>query len=164
MRSGVFDLFADTDEFDRTACHFSYGERRTAAGISVEFCQDHAGDAERIVEVACNRDSLLAESGIRDKQNFRRRNRMGKSHQFLNHGGIDLESSCGIDDEIVAFFIGGALQSVFRDFADIHAAALGVDGNIDFLPENFELIDSCGPIDVACREHDFPSAFFELNC
>ena len=65
------ELFADADELDRRAGHAVDRERRAAARIAVHLREDHAGDAETIVEALGDVRWLLDPSSHRRRTEFR---------------------------------------------------------------------------------------------
>ena len=86
--------------------------------------------------------------------------RLPDAHQLLDHGVIDLEPSGGInDDNVEILFAPDLLDRVQGDGGDVDAGSLGVDRNIDFPADDFELIDCGGAVDVAGdQQHLFPVA------
>ena len=102
-------------------------------------------------------DGLLAESGVRHEQDFARLRDAGDHHELLHHGGVDLESSGGIDDEKIGIFIACLFERTERDAGDVPDAFLRVDRDADLAAEHFQLFDRGGTVHVACREQDlFP--------
>ena len=64
------DLFAGADELDRHAGDRPHRQRRAAAPVAVDACQDDAGEADALVEGACEVDRVLAGEGVRDQQDL----------------------------------------------------------------------------------------------
>ena len=82
--------------------------------------------------------------------------------EFLHHSLIDLQASCGIqDDDVFSLFAGiahcgvgdtGGLLSIFEG-KNIHSLFLTVD---------LQLLNSRGPVDVQCHQKGLASFGFEL--
>ena len=63
-------LFADADELQRLAGDGADGKRRAAAGVAVHLGQDHAGDAQALVELVGGLHGVLAGHGVGDEQDL----------------------------------------------------------------------------------------------
>ena len=129
----IFHFFADADEFNRASGDFADRKSRSAARIAVQFRQHHAGNAERIVKMLCDRNRLLTERRIRDEQNFRRADRLFEPDKFLHHGSINLQPSGGVDDQIIAITGNRPFDGILRNRADIHISAFGVNRIVSFI-------------------------------
>ena len=61
-------LLAGADEQDRLAGHLAHRQRRAAAGIAVGLGEDHAGQAQGLVERLGGVDGILAGHAVDDEQ------------------------------------------------------------------------------------------------
>ncbi len=95
-------LFADADELERLPGDRANRKRRAAARIAVHLGEDHAGDAQPLVELVGRFHGVLAGHGVGDEQNF------GGIEQFFELGQlghqlfVDVQASGGIDQQHVA--------------------------------------------------------------
>jgi len=150
-----FGLFADADVFDRLACRSIDGERGTAAGVTIHFGEDDAGDVQGVVEPFGDADGVLSGHPVGDEENFGRPQCFLEARQLLHHRFVDLETSRGIDDDDAIAFALGLFDPRLRDADDVGRRAIGIDRNVELFTKRFELIDGGGAVDVggdkACR-------------
>ena len=64
------ELLAHADVLDRRVGDAVDGERRAAAGVAVHLGEDHAGDAEGVVEALGDPDRVLAGHAVGDEQDL----------------------------------------------------------------------------------------------
>ena len=147
-------LLAHTDELDRLAGNGTHGQRGTATGITVDLGQDHAGQRQGITERLGGVGSILTGHGVDDEQGFCR---LDGRMQFLDlghHLGIDVQATCGIEDdhvdELQLRFSNGCASDVYRLLAQIGRK----EGYPDFIGQGFELLDRCRTINVGRDHHD----------
>ncbi len=71
---------------------------------------------------------------------------------LLHHLFVDGKTAGGVDDHQIKMVCFGVADSVFCNLYRILVAILCIDGNIDLVGEHFQLVNSCGTIDVACHK------------
>ena len=146
--------FADGDEFDGSAGDLVHGERGAASGVAVHLGEDDAGDAECLVEVLGDGDGLLSECGVADEEDFLWVEALLDLYELLDEGVVDLESSGGVDDEDVGVLDASLHECGLGDLRDVLGESFGEDGDVEFVGEDFELVDGGGSLEVAGGEHD----------
>ena len=95
-------LFAHADELDGLAGDVADGERRAAAGVAVHLGEDHAGEAEALVEVLRGVDGVLAGHGVGDEENLLRVEQLLEPLHLVHQLFVDVQAAGGVDDERVA--------------------------------------------------------------
>ena len=113
------------------------------------------------MELLCDGHGLLSESGVGDEQYFVGSDGLAEADKFLNHIFVDLESSCGIDDNDVVMVEFGLIYGVGGDLGHVHISAFGIDGYADLVTEELQLIDSGGAVYVGGGHKDAFALFFQ---
>ena len=141
-------LLAGAHEFDGLAGGGPDGEGRAAPGVAVQLGEDHAVDAQRLVEGGGRVDGVLAGHGVHHQQNL-----VGMDgglhplelvHQLLVH----VETAGGIQKDDVVAVVPGVAQGVLRDLYRVSLALLK-DGQVQLSAHDLELLDGGGPVHVA---------------
>ena len=153
---------------DRLADGLAHGERRTTARIAVELGEDHAVDADRVVESLGDVHRLLAGHGVDGEDHLVNGRRLANVAQLIEQRLVDLQPAGGVDDDDVA-----VEPRRFRDAARGELRDLGLpirDGHRDLVvqPELLELLHGGGARDVGCDQHRpvavAPDRQAELGC
>src|SRR5207244_1669961 len=92
----LIDLFTDPRKFDWTPGYLPHGKRSTAPGVTVEFRENQPRQLERILEMRCYADRLLAGRRIANKKDFLRMQQIGKSSQFPDQRLVYLKTTGSI--------------------------------------------------------------------
>lgn len=148
----VFGFFADTGVADGDSGDGFHGEGGTAAGISVEFGQDYAGEIDGFVKVLGNVDGFLSEGAVGDEENFVGDDGFAQILNFFDEVFVDLEASGGVEEEGIVAVVLGVLEGVFTDFGDFFVVAFGVKSEGFLSGELFQLVDRGGAVHIAGDE------------
>ena len=145
-------LFADTAELDGLAHHSLDAEGRAAAGIAVQLGEDHAVNAQILVEGLGHVDGILTGHGVHGEEDFLGLDFRLDAAKLLHEGIVDVKAAGGIDDEHVAAIVVGVLDGLFGGFDRILRAVL-VHGDVDLLAHHFQLLDGGGAVNIAGGQH-----------
>ena len=135
-------LFADADELDRRSRFGMNRERGAAARVAVDLRQDHARDAETLVESFGDVGRLLSGHRVGDEKDFLRIDRRFHALELVHERGVDLQTARRIDDHRRNTEPARLGDAVARDFDRILSVA-DEDREIDLLAECLQLIDCC---------------------
>ena len=83
-------LFAGAHELDGLAGDGLHAQRRAAARVAVELCEDRAGDLQRGIKMRGDVDGFLAGGGVEHEQNFLWLHEVAQAHEFLHERFINL--------------------------------------------------------------------------
>ena len=78
---------------------------------------------------------------------------LGHLLQFVHQLFVDGEPSGSVEDDHVAVGLLGFADSVAADLHGVLVPALGVDGNADLLPDDFELVNRRRSLEVRRHQH-----------
>ena len=120
MRSGWkrldgVELLADADQLDRAAGHRAHAERGTAAPVAIDAGQRDAGEADALVEGACDGDGVLAGQRVRHQQGLRRHGHVAHRRAFGHQLVVDVEAPGGIEQDHVVALLRARLHGAPRD-------------------------------------------------
>ena len=96
------ELLAHADELQRLPGDVADRKRRAAAGIAVHLGQDHAGDAEALVELVGDLHGVLAGHGVGDEQDLDRVELLLQLLQLRHQLVVDVQAAGGIHQQHVA--------------------------------------------------------------
>jgi len=150
----VLGFFAGAHELDGFADDGTEGEGGAASGITIEFGEDGAGDAEGLVEVGGDVDGFLAGGGVEDEEDLAGLGEVTEPDEFLDEGFVDLETAGGIEDDGVAGGGTGFGKGFAADLQDIGLAGTQENGDAEFVAEDLELVHGGGTIDIGGDEED----------
>ena len=112
-------FLAHADELDGLPGHAANRQGRAAARIAIHLGQHHAGQRELLVELVGRAHCVLSGHGVGDEQNLLRvqdlLQRLHLVHQLL----VDVQASCGIDDEHIARIDDGLAPRFFHQSLDV---------------------------------------------
>ena len=94
-------LFAGADQLDRLARHRAHRQRRAAAAVAVDPRQHDAGEADALIEGACEVDRVLAGQGVRDQQHFMRVGRGFDLGRLAHHLFVERGAAGGVEQHHV---------------------------------------------------------------
>ena len=155
----VLELLAGRGEGDGFAHDLLDGERGTASGITVELGEDHAVEAERLVERRRNGHGVLAGHRVDHEERVVRLDR-GRDvgdlrHQLL----VDGQPTGGVDDDHVT---AGAVRLVDRLACNIDGVGrLGEDRHTHLIAEGAELLDGGRSLEVGSHEQRIAALLLE---
>ena len=90
-------LLADAGIFDRFACYVAHGKCCTAARITIQLGQDHAGQRQGIAERLGRIDRILAKHRVDNEQRFDRFERRMQLGDLFHHRLVDRKTPRRID-------------------------------------------------------------------
>ena len=128
-------LLANPDELDRLADHRLDRQRRPAPGIAVQFGENHALDAHRLVEGRRHVDRLLTGHCIDHEKRVAGIGSRLDLHQFLHQRLVDLQPSRRVDDDGVGLMPGRFLESLPADINRVAGALPHHHGHLNLLAE-----------------------------
>ena len=96
----------------------------SAAGVAVGLGQDDTGDADLLVEGLGHIDGLLAGHGIHDQQRFVDFDMLLNADQLVHQGIVNLQTACGIDDDVIVAVVARVANSRLRDLHRVFGAHL----------------------------------------
>ena len=88
-------------EHNRFAGNRSNGKGRTAAGVTIEFREHHAGEVHTLVEGICGIHGVLTDHRINHEQDFLRLNSIADITRLLHEFSIHTQTACSINDHHV---------------------------------------------------------------
>jgi len=94
---------------------------------------------------------VLAGHRVHNEQDFMRLRRFLDRSHFLHHLFIDVQATCGVDDDRVPDIFPGIVDGVRRNF-DRALTTLGVNRNVQLLAEGDELIDCRRAMNICCDQ------------
>ena len=150
-RLEVGQLLADRREHDRFAGDGDDRQRRTTAGVTVEFGQDGAVETDLLTELLRRRDSVLTDHRVDDEQDILRLHGIANPTQFIHQLRVDGQAAGCVDDDDV---VQGALGMSTRLAGHLHRITnpiprlRGEDGNVRPLPHHAQLIHGVGTLQV----------------
>ena len=156
----VVELFAGARKFDRLAGDRLDGERRAAAGVAVELCQDHAGDVEQVVERLCDVHGLLTGHCIDDEQDVRRMDSLADVFQLVHQRLVNLQTAGRIDDDVVVAVVACVAHGGLGDFHRVFGAHLK-HRDARLPADDLKLLDRGRAVDVARNEQRPAAAALE---
>ena len=142
-------LLAARNEFEGLIDHRTDRDGRTAAGVAVEFREDHAVEIQPLVELPGGVHGVLTRHGVYYEERFGRFHGGLDGRDLLHHRLVHGQASRRIDDHHVAVVLTGVPDAVFGDLHRIHVALLGVDLHADLSAQHFQLVDGRGTVNVA---------------
>src|SRR5206468_6133054 len=161
----LIEPFAGADEFDRAFRDFAHRQRRAAACVAVEFRQNNSSDLQRVIEMRCNADRLLAGGSIDDEQGFLRPQKSFELLKLFNQGEINFLATRGVEDGLPRRSLGGggsmypfdrcARRALDTLFARIHRE----NRNVDLFSERCELLDGCRSLQIQGNQRRRASLF-----
>ena len=157
----LVEALAHAEELDGLAGRGLDRQRRTAAGVTVELGEDHAGEVEALVEGLGGLDRVLADHRVDDQEHVGRVDRALDVLELGHQGVVDGQAPGGVVDDEVAAGEGGLVGGLATDVDGV-AAGLGVDRHPEALAEHLELVDGGGTVDVGGREHQLVALALEL--
>ncbi|MNH15569.1 hypothetical protein D3C79_751830 [compost metagenome] len=155
-----FGFLAHAEELDRFAGNVTDGQRSTAARVTIDLGQHHAGQRQRLVKGLGGVGRILAGHGVDHKQGFHRLDRRVHLLDFVHHRFVNVQTAGGIDDQYVVELQLGLLQRTVNDvdrfFFDIRREEVDADA----FRQGFQLFDRRWAINVGGNHQDFFLLFF----
>ncbi|MFT6594614.1 MAG: hypothetical protein ACJAT3_000580 [Akkermansiaceae bacterium] len=156
----VFHLLSFANIFDGLASDGAHREGGPSAGVTIEFGEDNAGDADFAVESLGDGDGLLTGGGVGDEEGLTGVEEFVKGLEFVEEVGVEFLAAGGVEDDDGAVLIFGPFDSAFGDFDEVFFSFFGgEDWDIDLLGELGQLVDGSGAVEVEGNEEG-ASAFF----
>ena len=151
----VAQLFARADELDRLAGDRFDRKRRAAARVAVHLGQQHAVDAERLVEGLRDRDRVLTGHCVHHEDDLGGFDRGLDVFQLVHELFVDMQAACGIEENQIVAVLFGKVDAVLCDLDRI-ALALVKHRDVQLLADHLELVDRRGAVYVARDEQRAP--------
>ena len=126
-------LLARTDELNRLIDYRADRQRRTTAGIAVEFRQYHSVEIQTIVELLGGVHSVLTGHGIDHEQGLARRDSLLDSRYLLHHLLIHSQTTGRIDDHDVIAELSCLRDSVLRLLNGVRLVLTGIYFRVNLL-------------------------------
>ena len=101
-RLEVGDLLADAAVHDRLADGLAHRQRGTAARVAVELGEDHAVDADGVIEPLGDVHRLLAGHGVDGEDHLVHGRGLADVAQLVEQRLVDLQTAGGVEDDDVA--------------------------------------------------------------
>ena len=152
----VLESLTGGGEHDRLADDPGDGQRRAAAGVTVEFGEDDPVEADSLLEGHGGVDGILSDHGVDDEERL-----VGVGHcldvgslghEFL----VNAQTTSGVDDDDVvelALCLGDGVLGHLDRVADAIAGFGGEDLHPGPLPDHLQLGDGIGTLEVAGGKH-----------
>ena len=124
---------------------------------------DDAGALDGVVEVARERDRLLAGHRVDDDQHLGRVDLVGEVGQLVGELVVEGDRAAGVDDDGAR---ARALRLGERALADLgggRLGLLGVDGDADLLAEDAQLLGGGGALEVGGDEQGLQAVLLEVQ-
>ena len=144
-------LLAGTAELNGLADHGFDGKRRAAACVAVQLGQNHAVDAQLLIEGLGDVDSVLAGHRVHHEQDFLRLDGRLHAPQLLHQLRVDMKAAGGIDDQHVAAVAARMLNGLQRGFNGVLRAVL-IHRHLNLLANHLQLLDGGGAVNIARRQ------------
>ena len=155
-------LLALGDEFEGLIDYRANRDCCTTTGVAIELGQYNTIEVQTLVELASGVHCVLTCHSINHKEGLGGFNGCFHSLNLLHHLLINSQATCRIDNHGVDALALGIFNCVLGNLHGVFVALLGVDLNAYLLAEDFELVDSCGTIDVTRHQkHATISLLFE---
>lgn len=110
------DFFAYTDEFDGFSGDGLGGESGAAARVGVGFRKDEAVEFELFVKSFGGIDGVLAGHGVDDEVDLMGGEGAIDLAKLVHQVIVDVEATCGIEDEHIGTGLSGGFMGVAADF------------------------------------------------
>ena len=146
-------LFTRTEELDRPTGYVTHRQCGTAAGITIGFGEDYAGQRQRLAEGLGGGSRILAGHRVDHEQRFNRRDRGVQCLDLGHHRLIDLQAAGGSDNQYIDHFPARGLQRSLRDFDRVLAGLRREEFHSDLFGQRTQLLDRGRTIDVAADHH-----------
>ena len=149
-RLELVELLAGTREEDRLADDLLHRQRGATARVAVDLGEDHAVEADRLVERVGDVHRFLTGHRVDDEQRVVRLDRGVDRAQLVHQLGVDLETAGGVDDHDVAT---EPLRLRDRAARDVHRIGrLGEERDLDAFREHAQLLDRGRALEVGADE------------
>ncbi len=100
-RLEIVETLADAGELDRGTGHLPHRDGGPATGVAVELGEHDAADPDLALEALGDVDRILAGHGVDHEQHLVGIGRLSHRRQLLHQRLVDLETTCGVDDDHV---------------------------------------------------------------
>ncbi|MNC11862.1 hypothetical protein D3C75_595710 [compost metagenome] len=141
-------LLAGGGELDGTTRNGLDGDSCTAAGIIVQFGDDDACQPQLFMEAVRHIHGLLAGHGIHHKQNFVRYHGLLNLRQLFHQRFVDMETSGGIDQNVIMPVFLGVGNALFGDVHRIDVRAGSEYRHLQLFAQNLQLLDGGRPVNI----------------
>ena len=148
-------LLACSDELDRLVDHRADTQRRTTAGITIQFSQYDAVKIQTVIKLFGGIHGILTGHSVHHEQSLGRLDRFLDSCYLGHHLLVYSQTTGRIDDHHIIAELAGLRYRVLRLFNGIRLLFRSIDFCVDLLAKHAQLLDSSGAIHVARYEHHF---------
>ena len=100
----------------------------------------------------CGVDSVLTGCRVDHEECFGRVDGLFDGNDFVHHLLIDSQAAGSVDNYQVVMVLASVGDGVFGNLYRVFRVGLGVDGYFDLFTQHFQLLGSCGTVDVAGNE------------
>src|SRR6266540_1235591 len=111
----LVELLPGGGKFDRLAGDGLDGERRAAAGVTVELRQDDAVEIDRLRERLRDVDGVLTRHCVEDEEDVVRLRGSPHPRELIHHLLVDMEAPRGVEDYRVPALRPGLLDALLND-------------------------------------------------
>ena len=146
----VVELLAGGGEHDRPADHLLHRQGGAAAGVAVDLGEDHAVEAEGLVERLGGGDRVLAGHGVDDEERVVRARRPRRSAAPRPSARRRWQPAGGVDDQDVAAEADGLREALLGHRHRI--GRLAEDRHAGLLAEDAELLDRRRALEVGADQ------------
>ena len=145
-------LFSCTDELNGLASDVLDRQGSTASCITVHLREHDARDVEKVVERLCNVYGILTEHCVHYEKNLGRCGCFFNFYKLCHELFINVKTSGSINEHhIVSVFL-CVFNARLGNLNGGDLSAHRENGDVSSFTYDFELIDSCGSVDVAGNE------------
>ena len=152
-------LLARGDELQGLIDNRANGNGRTTTGVAIQLGQYHAIKVQSLVKFTCGVHGILTRHRVHHKEGFGGFHSPLHSLNLLHHLLVYGKATGGIDNHRVDVLAAGIFDGVLGNLHRVHIALLGVDLHAHLLAQDFELVDGCGAVDIACHEQHAAALF-----
>ncbi|GBC91520.1 hypothetical protein HRbin14_02292 [bacterium HR14] len=148
---------ADANKAHGLAHHGFERERRAATRIAVHLGENDPCQLQSFVERLRHIDRLLPRGGVHDQQNLVGLEGVAHLLQFLHQGFVDLQASCGVQNQHIVAVGAGIGVGGARDAHRVARPSLfgRVDIDAYLLAQHLQLLDGGRALEVARCHHRF---------
>ena len=155
----VGNLFTSTSEFDWFSCDMTNRKGRTTTSVPINLSKDNPSHFQLSIKLTRNIGRFLTNHGINHEENFVWLSQCFHVTKLIHQKLINLQTTCRINQDIVIMISLGLFQTLTNNLNSWNLCSKSENRNVNLLSQCFQLVNSCGTIDVG-RNHQRTSILF----
>ena len=147
-------FFTHSQEFDRLTGDMPYRQRRAATSITVGLSQDNPGQRQHVIKGFSRVSRILTCHRIHGKQGFDRVNGSVKLLDFGHHVGINMQATCGINDNYIYMLLFCMFDRTLGNIDGVLVCTRGKKFYSNLRRQGLQLLDRRRAIDIGRDNQD----------